>query len=338
MKVAVVITARPSYSRVKTVLENLKGNCDLQIICAASALVDKYGNVVEQIEADGYDVAKRIPCLLEDAAPSAMALTTSVALQGITRVLEDLRPDKVVTIADRYETLATAIAASYMNIPLVHLQGGERTGSIDDKVRFAVTNLADFHYCATEQAAATVSESARCTRCVVRTGCPSIDLARRAMGSLRFEIFNEYGGVGETWDFRPYEYLLVLQHPVTDEHMNAREQILETIKAVEELGIPTFWLWPNPDSGREAVAKELRKWRERGPKVKVHFFRNLSPEHFLNFMFNCACMIGNSSVAIREGSHMGTPAVNVGTRQKGRERGMNVIDAGYRSEEIVAAA
>lgn len=340
MRVAVVITARPSYSRVKTVLENLKGNCTLQVIAAASALARNYGNVAEQIEADGFSITRRVPCLLETNDPSGMALTTSTALHSLTNVFMDLKPDKVVTIADRYETLATAISASYMNIPLVHLQGGETTGSIDDKVRYAVSRLADYHYCATAKAAEMLVEtSTRCTmRCVVRTGCPSIDLARRAMGSLKFEIFEDYGGVGPTWDFQARDYVIVLQHPVTDEHENAGEQILETIKAVEEIDLPTFWFWPNPDSGSDETSREIRKWRERGPNIPVHFFRNLSPEHFLNFVFNCAIIVGNSSVAIREGSYMGTPAVNVGTRQKGRERGENVFDAGYKAEEIVFAA
>ena len=338
MKIAVVITARPSYSRVKTVLENLKGACDLQIVVAASALVERYGNVAQQIEDDGFDVAVRVPCLLEDSSLSAMALTTGVALQGLTRVLEDLRPDKVVTIADRYETLATAIAASYMNIPLVHLQGGESTGSIDDKVRFAVSQLADFHYCATEAAERRLAEVGHGS--LVRTGCPSIDLARRAMGSPKFEIFEDYGGVGPTWDVEARQYAIVLQHPVTNEYADAGKQVRETITAMEQFGMPTFWFWPNPDSVSDAMSRGLRKWRECGErfsKIPVHFFRNLSPEHFLNFMFNAAVIVGNSSVAIREGSYMGTPAVNIGSRQQGRERGPNVIDAGYDSEEILKA-
>ena len=177
-------------------------------------------------------------------------------------------------------------------------------------------------------------------RRIVPTGCPSIDLARRAMGSLKFEIFEEYGGTGPSWDFQAREYMIVLQHPVTDEYKDAGEQILETIAAVEAFGMPTFWFWPNPDSGSDAASQELRKWREKGPgraKVPVHFFRNLSPEHFINFMFNSAVIVGNSSVAIREGSHMGTPAVDIGRRQKGRERGQNVVGAMHDSEAILRA-
>jgi UDP-hydrolysing UDP-N-acetyl-D-glucosamine 2-epimerase len=336
VRICIVITARPSYSRVKTVLENLKDNCHLQIVAAASALVNKYGDVAQQIEADGFTITRRLPCLVETNDPSGMALTTSVALHSLTNVSLDLKPDRVVTIADRYETLATAIAASYMNIPLVHLQGGERTGSIDDKVRFAVSQLADIHCCATEKAASVLVDT-NAGGWAIHTGCPSIDLARRAMGSLKFEIFEEYGGVGPTWEFEARQYAIVLQHPVTDTYKDVGFQIAETIKAVEEFGMPTFWFWPNPDSGSGKASQELRKWREVGPKIPVHFFRNLSPEHFLNFMFNCAVIVGNSSVAIREGSYMGTPAVNIGNRQKGRERGENVVDAPYDAAKILRA-
>lgn len=334
MKVCVVITARPSYSRVKTVLENLKGKCDLQIITAASALVERFGNVSAVIEEDGYEITRRVPCLVDGNGPESMALSTSLALQGFTSAFSDLRPDCVVTIADRYETLATAIAASHLNIPLIHLQGGEVTGSIDDKVRYAVSQLADRHFVATENAEARMWIRGYPGRHVVRTGCPSIDLARRHMGSLRFLVFEEYGGVGPTWDFEARDYLIVLQHPVTDEYGRAADQIVETLAAVKQVGMPAFWFWPNPDAGSGAVAQQLRIWREKNPDAKVHFFRSLRPEHFLNLMFNAACIVGNSSVAIREGSYTGTPAVNIGSRQRGRERGSNVIDSNCSRLEI----
>lgn len=329
MKVAVVITARPSYARVKTVLEGLQKRCDLHVIVGGAALAHRYGFVAEQIEEDGFSIARKLPWLVDGDTPDTMATSTAVALQGLTQTFRDLRPDTVVTIADRYETLATAMAATYQNIRLVHLQGGEHTGSIDDSVRDAVTALADVHCVATPAARDRVTALLGDENGVYLTGCPSIDLAKRAMGSLRFEAWKEYGGTGSTFEFEARDYLIVLQHPDTRSYLDAGAQIEETIGAVEEIGRPTFWFWPGPDAGSGGLAQALRKWRERGPRAPVHFFRSMKPEHFLNFAFNAGALVGNSSVAIRECSFMGTPAVDIGERQAGRERGANVVHADY---------
>ncbi|MBT8466220.1 MAG: UDP-N-acetylglucosamine 2-epimerase, partial [Deltaproteobacteria bacterium] len=154
-KVCVVITARPSYSRIRTALEALRkrNDIELQILAAASALLDRYGSVVDEIERDGFDVTRKVYMVLEGEQPLTMAKTTGLGMIELATALDNLQPDFVVTIADRHETLATAVASAYMNIPLVHIQGGEITGSIDEKVRHAITKLADYHLVSTEQAA-----------------------------------------------------------------------------------------------------------------------------------------------------------------------------------------
>ena len=146
-KICVVVTARPSYSRVKTALEAIRAHpqLDLQLVVAASALLARYGDTVEYIEQDGFEVAARVFMVLEGENLTTMAKTTGLGLMELATVLDNLKPDAVLTVADRYETLATAIAGSYMNIPVVHIQGGEITGSIDEKVRHANTKLADIH-------------------------------------------------------------------------------------------------------------------------------------------------------------------------------------------------
>lgn len=153
-KIAVVVTARPSYSRVKTVIAAIQNHPDLelQLVVAASALLDRYGSAVNYIEKDGFTIAAKVFNVLEGENLTAAAKTTGIGILELSTVFDNLRPDIVVTVADRFETMATAIAASYMNIPLAHIQGGEVTGNIDEKVRHAITKLADYHFVASENA------------------------------------------------------------------------------------------------------------------------------------------------------------------------------------------
>jgi UDP-hydrolysing UDP-N-acetyl-D-glucosamine 2-epimerase len=268
-----------------------------------------------------------------------MAKTTGIGLLELATVFDNLKPDVVVTIADRYETLATAIAASYMNIPVAHIQGGEVTGSIDEKVRHAVTKLADLHLVSTKCAARRVEKMGECRNKIFRTGCPSIDLAAEILPSpaLDFNPFEKYGGVGELEKILN-GYLVVMQHPVTTEHQLAREQIMQTLEAVHEIGMPTLWFWSNVDAGSDGTSNGIRSFREKVKPTNMHFFKNMNPTDFLRLLYNSKCLIGNSSVGIRECSFLGVPVVNIGTRQQGRERGSNVVDVAYDRDEIRRAA
>jgi UDP-hydrolysing UDP-N-acetyl-D-glucosamine 2-epimerase len=339
-KVCVVITARPSYSRVKTALTAIREHpeLELQLVIAASALLDRYGTAVNYVEDDGFDVAARVYMVLEGENPTSMAKTTGIGLLELATVFDNLKPDFVVTIADRYETLATAIAASYMNIPVVHIQGGEVTGSIDEKVRHAVTKLADLHLVSTSCAAERVERMGEESRKIFITGCPSIDIASEVAKdpALDFNPFEKYGGVGDL-ERLLNGYLVVMQHPVTTENTLAREQIMETLDAVHRIGLPTLWFWSNVDAGADGTSNGIRSFRETTRPKNMHFFKNMSPTDFLRLLYNSKCLVGNSSVGIRECSFLGVPVVNIGTRQSGRERGKNVLDVDYRSEDIHGA-
>lgn len=339
-KVCVVVTARPSYSRIKTALQAIRSHPDLelQLVVAASALLDRYGTAARTIEDDGFDIAARVYMVLEGENLATMAKTTGLGLLELATVFDNLKPDVVVTIADRYETLSTAVAASYMNIPVAHVQGGEVTGSIDEKVRHAVTKLADLHFVSTEKAAERVVRMGEEPARVFVTGCPSIDLAVEVMErpELDFDPFAKYGGVGASVDLSG-GYLVVMQHPVTTEYELARQQAVETLHAVTEIGLPTLWFWPNVDAGSDGTSNAIRSFRELHAPKNIHFFKNMQPTDFLRLLYSSRCLVGNSSVGIRECAYLGVPTVNIGTRQAGRDRGRNVIDAGYDREEIVAA-
>lgn len=339
-KVCVVVTARPSYSRIKSALRAITqhGNLELQLVVAASALLERYGNTVNFMLRDGFEIAARVYMVLEGENLVTSAKSTGFGLAELATVLDNLKPDVVVTVADRYETLATAVAASYMNIPLAHLQGGEVTGSIDEKVRHAVTKLANLHFVATRTAAERVIRMGEDPDSVFVTGCPSIDLAASIMENpaLDFDACARYGGVGVPVDLAG-GYIIVLQHPVTTEYESARRQVVETLHAVRDSGIPALWFWPNVDAGSDGTSAGIRAFRENERVPNIHFFKNIAPEDFLRLAFNAGCIVGNSSVAIRECSFMGVPTVNIGSRQRGRDRGQNVLDVGHDRVEIKAA-
>jgi UDP-hydrolysing UDP-N-acetyl-D-glucosamine 2-epimerase len=317
-RVCVTITARPSYSRIRSVLTALqkREDVELQIVACASAVVTRFGRVSDQIERDGFTLTERVDSVLDEDTLGNSAKSTGLLTLQLAGTLERLKPDVVVTIADRHETLATAIAASYQHIPLCHIQGGEVTGSIDDKVRNAVTQLADVHCVATRRAELFVADMRNkvygSPYAIHLTGCPSIDLAAEALK------------LGPT----TLADVIVLQHPVTDQVEQAGEQMRATIEAV---GKDALYFWPGEDAGGSLMSKELRL-------AGINPVRNMAPLDFLRALLGCKVLVGNSSVGIRECSFLGVPVVNIGTRQQGRERGGNVVDVEHVADGIHTAA
>ena len=259
-KICAVITARPSYSRIKTALLAIEQHPDLelQLVVTGSALLDRYGSAVNYTEADGFRIHEQVYTVLEGENPASMAKTTGLAVMELAGVFYNLKPDAVITIADRYETLATSIAASYQNIPLIHIQGGEVTGNIDEKVRHANTKLADIHLVSSQEAFDRVVKLGEDASTVFNTGCPSIDIAAEVLAApeLNFDPLVKYGGVGNLIDWKS-GYIVVMQHPVTNEYKDARKHVEATLDAVTELDIPTFWSWPHIDAGSDGTSNGI---------------------------------------------------------------------------------
>ena len=339
-KICVVVTARPSYSRIKTVLTAIQNHpkLELQLVIAGSALLDRYGNAVDFIEKDGFPIAARVFMVLEGENPTTMAKTTGLGVMELTNVLYNLKPDAVITIADRFETIATSIAAAYQNIPLVHIQGGEVTGNIDEKVRHANTKLADLHLVSSEDARERVIKLGENPACVINTGCPSIDLAREITEDpeLDFDPIKKYGGVGVKLNWKS-GYIVVMQHPVTTEYTESKAHIQETLNAVNQLNYPAFWFWPNVDAGSDGTSNRIRAFRELEQPQNMHFFKNMEPLDFLRLLKNAKALVGNSSAGIRECSYLGTPVINIGNRQHRRMRAENVTDVNHDQKEIYQA-
>lgn len=338
-KICVVVLGRANYGSIKTAMASIKEHPDLelQLIVGGSAVIPKYGEVSKIIENDGFSPDEEIFILVEGENPLTMAKTTGLGIIELSTCFQRLKPDLVLTVGDRYETLATAIAATYMNIPLAQTMGGEISGTIDESIRHAVTKLSNIHFPANQNAADRIIKMGEDPKTVFVTGCPRIDTVletNKENKKIGNEFFEKCKGVGYTFSFDE-PFLLVSQHPVTTEYANSREQIEETLEALHSLKIPTIMLWPNADAGSDLISKGIRTFRENNNTDNyLHLFTNLPPSLYTNLMANCSCLIGNSSSAIREGAIIGVPAVNIGTRQNARDRGENVIDVGCNAEEI----
>jgi len=332
----IVITNRASYGRLKPILFELKkiNIINLQIIVGGSLLLYQFGNAAEIIEEDGFKIDKKLNFNIAGYDLHSQSKSTGLAVIEITNSLKELDSDLVITFADRFETLATAIAASYMNICLIHLQGGEVSGNIDDKVRNAITQLADYHFPATKVSRNRLIKMGVNKKNIFMHGCPSIDLIKSMDTSINLN--KKYGGTGNNINWSE-DYILVLQHPVTTSFGEGYAQMKKLLNSLKKLKLQKIILWPNIDAGSDDLSKAIREFRENLKNHNIHFFRNFSPEDFLKILNNCKCAVGNSSSFLREGSFFGTPVVLIGDRQKNRERSNNVIEVTNNSKNIINA-
>lgn len=340
-KIVVVVNNRANYARIKTFMRSViqSDQFELVVVAGASAVLDRFGNVAQLMKSEGFPPDIFIESVVEGNSTSAMVKTTGLSMLQLSNYFADISPDFVVTVADRYETLATAVAASYMNIPLVHTQGGEVSGSIDDRVRNAISALASIHFPATEMAKERLISMGADPSNVFFVGCPAIDLAYEAETNLPKNFFATRAGVGEALT-TSLPYIAVVQHPVTTEFGEAEGQTRETLEAIVAVakdGMQVAWLWPNIDAGSDDVSKTLRRFREQNTQLPIRFFKNFSPNDYLALIDNAQVLVGNSSSGIREAAFLGVPAVNIGSRQSGRERGPNVVDVDFHAGRIFRA-
>jgi UDP-hydrolysing UDP-N-acetyl-D-glucosamine 2-epimerase len=339
-KVCVVIGSRANYSSIKSAMVAIKSHpqLELQLVVGASAILDRYGAVIGLIERDGFIPNAKVHMLIEGETPATMAKSTGLGLLELPTIFEILRPDVVLTVGDRFETMATTLAAAYMNITVAHTMGGEVSGTIDESIRHAVTKFSHIHFPASNGARERIIKLGELSQHVHMVGCPRIDLIADILASSSKlnddELFKT--GVGNKFNLEE-PFVLVSQHPVTTEYGVGEHQILKTLEAVKNLNLPAIVLWPNSDAGSDDISRGIRKWREKGLDKSMHFFKNLPISTYVKLMEKTSCLIGNSSSGIREGAFIGTPVVNIGTRQNARDRGSNVIDVDYDELEIRTA-
>lgn len=335
-KICVVVASRANYGRVKYLMKAIQAHpeLELQLVVGASTLLERFGKAINVIKKDGFTPVRSIHYVIEGETLVTQAKSTGLGIVELSTAFEDLAPDMVVTVADRFETMATAIAATYLNIPLVHLQGGEVSGNIDDRVRHAITKLADIHFVSSEDSKNRVIEMGEDPRYVYNYGCPAMDVLVHENLSISNEAMVQYLGVGKPTDWSK-PYVLMVQHPVTTSYGHGFEQVSETLHALKAIGdIQKVVMWPNVDAGSDDVSKGIRHFRELNMQEPIYYYKNFSPEDYARVISNAVCCVGNSSSFIRECSFLGVPAVIVGDRQQGREHGNNAVFATYDAEDI----
>ena len=339
-RICVVVSSRANYSSIKSAMRAIENHEKLELILlvGASAIISRYGDVINLIEEDGFTPAGTFHMLIEGGNPKTMAKSTGLGLIELPNLFERFKPDIVITVGDRFETMATTLAAAYMNIPLAHTMGGEVSGTIDESIRHAITKFAHIHFPACDGAKERIIRLGEDPNHVHMVGCPRIDLVADLLSSNNFGINSNLfsSGVGSPLDLdKPF--VLISQHPVTTEYGEGEKQILNTLEAVKEIKIPAIVLWPNADAGSDDISQGIRKWRESKLDGEMHFFKNLPVEDYILLMNKTSCLLGNSSSGIREGAFIGTPVVNIGSRQNARDRGKNVIDTNHSKDEIINA-
>ena len=338
-KICFPITSRIHYVRQKHLLDLINKNpkLELQLVVGGSVLLDKHGeHFLPAIQAAGFQVNETLFNVVEGGGHIAMAKTAGLTALEFANSLYKLNPDIVLIRGDRFEQLAIAMVSAYLNKTIAHIEGGDVSGTIDESVRHAITKLSHVHFVTNEAARKRVIQMGENPRMVFNVGSPDVEFAALVEKKNDGRAVNKTG-VGAKIDINK-PFLTVMQHPVTTEKNN-RRNVEETLKAINELKMQTIWFWPNSDAGTGEVSKAVRVYREQGKlsNPNIRFVTDILPEDFIGLLRKSSVLVGNSSSGIKEASYLGTPVVNIGTRQANRMRGENVVDVGYRASEIKSA-
>jgi len=310
---------------------------ELQVVAGASAMLDRFGRVEKLIREDGFKIDHSFYSIVEGENPTTMAKSTGLGIIEMSMVLGNLEPDYVVVVGDRFEMMSITIAAAYMNIRIVHTMGGEVTGTIDESIRHSITKFAHVHFPSSEDAYNRLVKLGENPEYIFNYGCPRIDLVRKELKKNSIEYLksnmDKLAGIGKPINVEE-PFLLVSQHPVTTEFGSNRKQMRETLEAIKRISMPTILLWPNVDAGSDEISKEIRSFREQNNLDWLSAYINVPTDLYIHLLNTVSCLVGNSSSGIREGAFIGTPVVNIGSRQNKRQRASNVLDAIYDSKLI----
>jgi len=325
MKILTLVERRADYSRMRPILKELYKEpfFDVYLIVTGVCLLDTHGKDINYIKEDGFKINAEVPMFEENEKNTNTSMVRALAkvLDGITTEIEKFQPDLVLTGFDIGANFATTIAAAHMNIPVAHIQGGEVTGSIDESIRHAMSKFSHIHFPATEDSRDRLIRLGENPSHIFNVGCPSIDtivqtpLIDKKILELKFKLnFSK-------------PIILLIQHSVTSESLQSQKQILNTIAVIKELGIQALVALPNNDAGSSEIIDEIKN-------SGLSWYPSLSTDEFVNLYRHIWAIVGNSSSGIHESSTFEIPAVNIGTRQNGREKAKNVIDVSYEKSDI----
>ena len=342
IKLLISVLSRANYARVKSVISAAKDSQNIEtiLVLGCSAVCKDYGDISEECINEGYVVNEKISSLMHEKSRENMVKTTALTMLDYSQILKKYNPDFTLTVADRYETIALAIASSYMNIPLIHLQGGEPTGCIDDKIRNCIAQMADYHFVCNKDAYKRTIRWGENESRVFNVGCPSLDHLKKY--DNRDDINNEIEQINiikKTNIDIDRKYVVFLYHPDTRKKSQEFSLILESIKNVcTEEDIDLIVFEPNPDAGSDEINEKLYSYNKKinvlNNQININFISHLESKLYNALIQGCEVLIGNSSSGIRESSYLGIKSLNIGERQVHRMRGENVIDTDISKENI----
>uniref|UniRef100_A0A9J8DCB5 Bifunctional UDP-N-acetylglucosamine 2-epimerase/N-acetylmannosamine kinase n=1 Tax=Cyprinus carpio carpio TaxID=630221 RepID=A0A9J8DCB5_CYPCA len=324
LRVCVATCNRADYSKLAPIMFGIKSHpeiFDLEVVVLGSHLIDDYGNTFRMIEQDEFDIGSKLHTIVRGEDEAAMVESVGLALVKLPDVLQRLAPDILLVHGDRFDALALATAAALMNIRILHLEGGEVSGTIDDSIRHAISKLAHYHAVCTRSAERHLISMCEDHSRILLAGCPSYDkLLSAHQRDYYIDIIKSWLGDA----VKEQDYIVALQHPVTTDIKNSIKIYELMLDALISFNKKTLVLFPNIDAGsKEMVRVMRRKGIEQHPNFRA--VKHVPFDQFIQLVAHAGCMIGNSSCGVREAGAFGTPVINLGTRQTGRETGENVL-------------
>uniref|UniRef100_A0A8C2UKR7 Glucosamine (UDP-N-acetyl)-2-epimerase/N-acetylmannosamine kinase n=1 Tax=Chinchilla lanigera TaxID=34839 RepID=A0A8C2UKR7_CHILA len=323
LRVCVATCNRADYSKLAPIMFGIKTEpefFELDVVVLGSHLIDDYGNTYRMIEQDDFDINTRLHTIVRGEDEAAMVESVGLALVKLPDVLNRLKPDIMIVHGDRFDALALATSAALMNIRILHIEGGEVSGTIDDSIRHAITKLAHYHVCCTRSAEQHLISMCEDHDRILLAGCPSYDKLLSAKNKDYMSIIRMWLGD----DVKCKDYIVALQHPVTTDIKHSIKMFELTLDALISFNKRTLVLFPNIDAGSKEMVRVMRKKGiEHHPNFRA--VKHVPFDQFIQLVAHAGCMIGNSSCGVREVGAFGTPVINLGTRQIGRETGENVL-------------
>lgn len=330
MKKIVILTgSRGEWGYIRPIMKLARQKEDVKIILIVTNmhLLESYGNSYKEIERDGFTIDYKIHMSLDGYNHITHAKSLGIGLMSLPDIFDVEKPDWVLLAGDRGEQLMGAIAAAYTYTPVAHIQAGELSGNIDGMTRHAIGKLVHLHFAANEDAARRLIKLGEEPFRIFNVGAPQIDEMIQAQYTKLSALEDKF-----SIDLK-HGFMLAVLHPVTEEANKAGEQAEIFIKALNRLDEPKVVILPNNDAGSTMIKEAVFKFK----KGKYYFYSNLKREDYLGLLKNAKCIVGNSSSGLLEAPTFKVPAVNIGSRQNLRFRGVNVIDADVDVEKIVEA-
>ena len=331
-KISITTGTRSEYGILRELIKEISKSkkLELYLLVTGMHLSKKFGYTINEIKKDKIPIHAKIKMIPSGNTPYDMSVSLGKGIVGFSKILKKIKPDLNVVLGDRDEALASALAASHMNIPNAHIHGGEISQGIDEYNRHAITKISNIHFAATKKSKERIIKMGENRRNVILTGSPSIDEIKMSKISSKHELEKKY-----LVDLDKPLFLLI-QHPVTTEFEKSGLQIKMTLDALSKLKNQTIAILPNSDAGNEQIINQLRIFSKKCSFLKV--FPNLPRNDYLGFLKHCSALIGNSSSGLIEGSYLHTPVINIGIRQLGREKDVNVIDVPIFSKSLILNA